>query len=102
MPKTSFVRNVASWLRRPRGIDDKVKFAEMPLGRRSQEATFLTKEVLGVGAFGKVVCVLNKHSGAEYALKTGMEVSRMSSRLICVLVLQHYKSVRATTCVTAD
>ena len=58
----------------------------MPLGRRSQEATFLTKKVLGVGAFGKVVCVLNKHSGAEYALKTGLEVSRMSSRLICVLV----------------
>ena len=81
--RTRFVVNLA----RARGeFDDKVTFAKTHLGSRSQDAAFLTTEVLGVGSFGEVKCVLHKDSGKEYALKTVVEVSRMSSRLIGVLV----------------
>ena len=59
--------------------------AKTAFGRRSHEPLF-QKEILGVGTFGKVVCVHHKHFGTEYDLKTVIKVSRMQSRLICALV----------------
>ena len=68
------------------GLRDKTAVAKTALGRRSQAPPFIKLEVLGVGMFGTVVSVHHKHFGGEYALKTVAEVSRMPSRLICVLV----------------
>ena len=59
--------------------------AKTAFGRRSQEPPF-EKEILGVGTFGKVVCVHHKDFGTEYDLKTVIKVSRMPSKLICALV----------------
>ena len=64
------------------GFGNKTAVAKTALGRRSQEPPFVKLEVLGVGKFGTVVCVRHKLFGVEYALKTVVEVSGMSSRLI--------------------
>ena len=54
------------------GLGNKVTVAKTAFRRHSQEPPF-EKGVLGVGMFGKVVCVNHKHFGAEYDLKTVIE-----------------------------